>query len=223
MISAKLILYVSIGTVAMLIPILLQSAWQKLRLWKSVLLAVILTVTGTIGTYILFFIENHWIGGTSFYGAVFFVPVAFLAVAKVLKESYPCVMDLCAPAECAMLVIMKIQCLLSGCCGGRILFGETRFPSQLAELLNALLIMVVLLLMARKKPGRGDLYPMYMVIYGCSRFVLNLLREKQDVFCMGLPAGNFWSVIAVACGIAWLLYYRRKQANNEDNAEIKQH
>ena len=211
----KLLIYLSIGTTVMLFPVLLQSRWQKLKLWKSLLLTPVLTAAGTVGTMILFFIENHWIGGTSFYGAVFFVPVVFLGVAKLLREPYRKIMDLCAPAECAMLVVMKIQCLISGCCHGRTLCELSsgtalRFPSQWAELINALVIMFVLLLLAKKKPCRGDLFPMYMVIYGCSRFVLNLLRADLSVFLIGLPAGNFWSVVSVLIGGIWLYRLRKK-------------
>ena len=211
MIYAKLALYVSIGMAAMLIPILIQSRWQNMKNSKGFVVALSGTVAGTIGTMILYWIENHRFGGTSFYGAVFAVPVIMLIVSRRLQEPYERIMDLCAPAASTMLCVMKVQCFLGGCCKGRFLSDEIRFPSQLAEFVNGLVIMLVLLAMAKKKPGHGDLYPLYLVIYGCSRFVLNLLRETKGTFLLGMPAGNFWSVIAVAWGVFWLYRIRKNK------------
>ena len=117
MISAKSLTYLSIGTCAMLLPILIMAIWYKVKIWKGIVVAVVITVAGTIGAYILFYIENHWIGGASFYGAVFIMPIAFLLVPKLLRMPYCEIMDLCAPAGCVMLMIMKSQCFLQGCCG----------------------------------------------------------------------------------------------------------
>lgn len=220
MISLNLIIYVSIGTVAMMLPILLQGYWYGIKWWKRVLLALSLTVTGTVGTYLLFFIENGWIGGTSFYGAVFFVPCLFVLAAKCLSLDYRWMTDLSAPAECIMLVVMKVQCLIHGCCGGRTIClangTEFVFPSQTVELINALVIAVILILMSRKEKHRGKLYPWYMVIYGVSRFALNLLRGGTKPFALGLPAGNVWSLVAIITGALWLLVISRRKTKQGD-------
>ena len=217
MISLKLIVYLSIGTVFMFIPVIIQSIWYKFNLFKAALVTVILTVVGTIGTYILFFIENHWIGGTSFYGAVFFTPIAFIIVALLLRTPYGVLVDLCAPAECVMLSIMKVQCLLSGCCAGReiLVAGDriVRFPSQIAEMINAILLLVLLMILARRTRFKGLLYPIYMIAYGASRFILNFLRESNSNFALGMSAGHFWSILSVFVGISWLLIIKSKIRN----------
>lgn len=206
------------GTAAMLIPILIQSVWYKIKLWKSVPIAVLLTATGTFGTYIWYFIENRSLGGISFYGAVFTVPLLFLLIAFLLREPFGRLTDLCAPAECVMLMIMKFQCLLSGCCGGRVLYTTAdgiavRFPSQIVELVNAFVIALVLMFLAYKKPKRGDLYPLYMLIYGITRFVLNLFREAQSDFFLGMSPGNVWSLLAIATGTVWLIILKKRATN----------
>ena len=216
MISMKLLIYLAIGTTAMLIPIMIQVLWNKIRVYKGFLLAIALTITGTLGTYLLYFIENHWIGGTSFYGAVFLVPIVFLAFPRVFGIPYGILLDICAPAECVMLAIMKVQCLLSGCCGGRALYvnavGETMyFPSQAIELINALLICVILLFIAHGKKNREENYPLYMVIYGTTRLILNSFRENQSAFLFGLPPGHIWSIVSVLAGSIWLLVRLRKK------------
>lgn len=202
----------------MLVPIAIQTQWYRIKLWKVLPTAVILTIVGTFGTYIWFFIENHWIGGTSFYGAVFVVPVIFSGVAKLLHIPYAELMDICAPAECAMLMVMKIQCQISGCCGGKPIFtfadgSVFYFPSQIAEFVNAFVILIVLMILSRDPKQQGTLYPWYMMIYGITRFVLNHLREKSSTFALGLTAGAFWSIWSVVLGFLWLRMinkYRQK-------------
>ena len=106
----------------MMIPMFFQARKYEIKLWKIVPIAFVLTIVGTLGTYLWFLLENlHW-GGRSFYGAVFLVPIAFLLVALIVRIPYGQLMDLCAPAECIMLSIMKVQCLMEGCCAGRVLF-----------------------------------------------------------------------------------------------------
>ena len=206
--TTKTVIALSMGTLAMLILILINAIKYKIKIWKSVPIAVILTVTGTIGTYIWFFVEASWFGGRSYYGAVFLVPLAFVYLAKLMKIPYGELMDLCAPAECVMLAIMKYQCLVDGCCGGRLLYvleeKEIYFPSQIIELVNALILVVVLMLMTLGNKCRGKIYPWYLVIYGTTRFFLNLFRADLSPLLLGLPAGNLWSLLSIFIGIMWL-------------------
>ncbi len=215
MISLRLILFLAIGTVLMTIPILMQMKWYGLKLWKSIVISVLLTIIGTVGTYLMYFIETGIVGGISFFGAVFFVPIIFVIVSLIVHIPYTILMDLCAPAECVMLCIMKIQCAVCGCCDGRILFTTAegvavRFPSQIVELFNALVIAFILLYLSHKPNKKGSIYWWYMIIYGCSRFVLNLLRETTPVF-LGLANGSLWSLLSIAVGIFILLILKRKQ------------
>ena len=217
MISLSLAIALLIGTVLMAVPVLLQSRWYHVAVWKALVSTVFLTIAGTAGTYALFFVENQRLGGISFYGAVFLVPILFILVAWLLRLPYGTLMDLCAPAECVMLAFMKTQCMMTGCCGGKVI-GTTAagnpivFPSQIAELINGLLLAAILMFLGHRRPNRKDLYPLYMVLYGCTRFVLNFLREQQSDFFLGMSPGNVWSIVSVLAGGAWLwiLYYREK-------------
>lgn len=217
MISLRLVVILLIGTVAMLIPMLIQASMYKMSFWKILIIAFILTITGTVGTRILFWIENGWYGGQSFYGAVFFVPVAFIVFAKLIKIPYGQLMDICGPAECVMLVIMKTQCLKDGCCSGTQLYQNIYgnyvfFPSQLVELINALVLAVVLLLLARADKRRGTIYAWYLLLYGSTRFVLNFFRAENTPVLIGLPYGGLWSVCAIIAGCVVL--FKRKKARS---------
>ena len=50
----------------------------------------------------------------------------------------------------------------------------------------------------------GKLYCWYMIIYGCIRFGLNLLREHPKQSERFLPIGNIWSIVAVIIGVLWI-------------------
>lgn len=205
----------------MLLPMLLMSKWYAITKWKTVLAALCLTVCGVLGTYLWFWVETggRW-SGRSFYGAVFLVPVMFLAVAPMLRMTYARLMDLCAPAECIMLVLMKVLCLLDGCCGGMLLYTtengtEIYFPSQMVELVNAAVLCGVLLWLSRKEKHRGLIYPWYLLLYGATRFVLNFFRAESN---LKLTNGGIWSLLAIAIGGCFLLICncRRKKKEQED-------
>lgn len=207
--TIKTIIALSAGTGAMLILILILMMVYRVKLWKGLPVAIALTFTGTIGTYIWFFVESSFFGGRSYYGAVFLVPIAFIYLAKLMRIPYGELMDFCAPAECVMLAIMKYQCLVDGCCTGRVMLkiaedGSVVFPSQMVELVNALLIMAVLMGMAAFKKNRGKVYPWYLIIYGGTRFILNFFRADISPLLIGLPAGNLWSLLAIFIGVLWI-------------------
>ena len=142
-----------------------------------------------------------------------------------MRIPYGYLMDFCAPAECVMLALMKYQCLVDGCCSGRVMLeiamdGSVVFPSQIVELINALLLMAVLMGMAFFKKWRGKIYPWYLVIYGSTRFILNFFRADIEPLLLGLPAGNLWSLLSIFIGILWLIDRKivivKKQSSKEN-------
>ena len=209
----KLWLFLVIGTVLMTVPIVWIGRVYKQPVWKLLAATILLTVSGTAGTILMAYIEQGVIGGISFYGAVFMVPVAFAIVAFLLWIPYGKLLDLCAIGECVMLALMRVNCLISRCCTGRVLCvlesGKTlRFPNQMVELVVGLLLASVLIYWVYHKPHRqGSLYAWYMVLYGSIRFALNFMREEWAVWdpSKRFPMATIWSVVAVAIGIAWIL------------------
>jgi len=205
---------IGLGALAMWLTMLARKKqFPQVAIWKMTLLTAWLTVTGVAGTMILAYIEMGEFGGTSFYGAVLLVPILIMP-AMLMKISYLDILNLCAPAECAMLVVMRFDCLDKGCCFGRYLprIGF-QFPSQIAEMIVGTAVMTALIWMHRKN-RQTLLYPWYMILYGILRFILNGFRYGgTDPWILGLSQGHFWSLISVAIGAAWLLLERfRKPA-----------
>ena len=193
------------GVVAMIAMMCFTGRYYQLPVWKRILLGLASTGAGLLGTKILSWIESGNFNGRSFFGVVFFAPIMLMLFAWIIRMKIPDMLDMCAPAECLILAFMKVNCIISDCCIGMVLYQtkygkDIRFPSQIVECLTAVLLMVVLMFMLIKKIGRGKLYAWYMILYGIVRFALNLLRETKP-FVWILPAGNFWSLISIIIGV----------------------
>ena len=165
---------------------------------------------------LLYFIENGEWYGVSFYGAILFIPVLFLPAAKIFHERYGALMDLCAPAICIMLAIMKCSCMISGCCRGRLLFSDGNgggfvFPSRIVEIVVIIGIMLLLMVFEKDEDNQTKIYPMLMMMYGGTRFFLNFFRAELSPFVWIIPPGHFWSIISVICG--YLVLRRIKNKN----------
>ena len=210
--SLQRIAVICCGMFAMMILMLLQQKkYPSVQKWKMVILSVLLTITGVLGTMIMYFIETGRFGGTSFFGAVLLVPILMLP-AVLLKVPYKTILDLCAPAECLMLAIMKIDCLINKCCEGRYLPSlKIVFPSQIVESIMGLVVMAALISIGNKNK-KTHLYAHYLIIYGASRFALNWFRFGLKPFLLGLPNGNFWGLVSVMIGLVWLALAKHKKA-----------
>ena len=213
----------ALGTIVMLLIMLICRKWIAIGKLKIPLFAVLLTACGFASVKIMFFIENREWSGLSFFGAIFFVPLFLFLVAFIIREPLKKLMDLSAPSICGMLAIMKLECIRSGCCGGRLLYSYYKdgaingvyFPSQIVEFVNALAVMVILMLFMRKSKYQGKIYPLFMIIYGGTRFLWNLFRQTEP-FIWIMPAGNFWSLISIMLGCAWLIVLNHIGERNED-------
>lgn len=221
--TPKLLFFLAIGTVLMGVPICFAAKKIGVHSWKACIATVLLTVSGAAGTFLMYYIENGKIGGLSFYGAVFLVPVVFAIISPILRVPYGKITDLCAIGECLMLALMKVHCVLGGCCLGRVLYTTAdgtcvRFPSREVEMIVALILFAVLLCWTLKKRHCGQLYARYLILYGITRFVLNIFREAWVTKEMLLPFGNIWSLVAMGIGVVWLyIVGKRRESNTEVN------
>jgi len=206
------------GTLAMFVLMLLRrKSYPQIKNWQFGVVSILLTISGVIGAMLMHFIESGTFSGTSFFGAILFVPVIMLP-ALLIKIPYGTLMDLCAPAESLMLAFMKVDCLVAGCCIGKYLPNlGFQFPSQLIEMVVTIIIMAVLIKIEKNPKNKNTIYAWYLILYGVTRFILNWFRYGVKPFVWVLPAGNFWSLVAIAVGIVWLLIVKRIKCAKKDN------
>lgn len=213
--SPERISIIAIGMLAMiLLMILRRKTYPGVPIWKMVVLGVLLTVTGVAGTMLMYFIENGRFGGTSFFGAILFVPLLMIP-AKLLRIKYKTILDLCAPSEALMLAVMKLDCFANDCCVGKYLprLGF-QFPSQIVEMFASLGVMSVLLWMERRHQ-RTHLYARYLLLYGAVRFALNWFRYGTKPWLWILPSGIVWSIVSMVIGGLWLAAASKRHVREE--------
>lgn len=166
---------------------------------------------------------NH--GGMSFHGGLIGALVAGIVAAKLTKIPYLTLADLgCIGApiglffgRCANFINGELWGAPTDVAWGVVFGGSAgtmpRHPSQLYEaLLEGVILFAVLYLLSRKQPPRrrGTFLGLFLIMYGCFRFVIEFVREPdvQLGYLWGgwLTMGQLLSVPLILVGIGVLVY-----------------
>ncbi len=213
----KRLLFISLGTAAALLLSLLRRKKYGVGLLKSILLTFLFMTMAVVGALGMGILEGGNVGNISLYGSIFIIPVSITIYSLIAKENTYKMLDYFVPQICAGLAPVKLMCLSAGCCYGMKLFEKAdgtvvRFPSQIVELITSLLIMLLFLYFEKKDIFTHKHYPVFFIVYGASRLILNSLRGGTTPFVWFLPAGHFWSIVAIVIGFMWLIL---EQADDE--------
>jgi phosphatidylglycerol:prolipoprotein diacylglycerol transferase len=169
--------------------------------------------------------------GGVFYGGL----LAALGVAIVLVRRYQLriwtTADLFAPGIALGHVIGRLGCLMAGCCYGTptnvpwaITFtnplaasnvgtplGVPLHPTQLYDAGAELMIMVILLATERRgRPFEGRTFWLYMLLYGISRYVVEMFRGDERGTMFGVSTSQFVSLLVVPLAVFMLVRLRRR-------------
>ena len=211
-----------IGMVLMAILVFVRRKRYAMPVWKVLVFTLLLSVTGVAGVRLLAILENFKAliqgdiaGGMSFFGAVLLIPILMPVLAKPLGLGFAQTNDLCAPCIAGMVGCERINCFLSGCCGGRPLhLGTLEFTprTQIIEsVLDFLLMAFLMVWFRRDKEGKqeGTGYPLFLIGYCGYRFILEFLRDT-DKFLRVFSRGQVYCLIGLAAA-GWYLYNRKKK------------
>ncbi len=157
-------------------------------------------------------------GGMVFYGGLIGGALAVLAYVLIRRLPAPVIADGAALTVPLGSGIGRLGCFLNGCCAGRptsAFFGLTFpggagpvVPTQLIDSAANLLIFAALLHFAvRHRLRPGLLWWAFLVLYGVSRFLVEMLRTNPPL-ALGLTQAQWLSiptVLAGAASIAWML------------------
>ena len=180
--------------------------------------------------YVLFWIESsftRWGSHNIVRGYIWF-PLIGLVLAKLLKLRPRTVVDYIAPGCSLSQGIAHLGCSFAGCCYGfpaekgiwNPQFDAILFPNQILEALAALLVFAVCALYAKKRKydSDGRVYPLFLILFGVTRFFLEFLRDNQKVF------GNV-SILALHCvlmvvvGAVWLIIRQLRDRKVSEHKE----
>lgn len=195
---------------------------KKLNLnwYSTILFSILHTIWGVLCVKTFAFAESGFdisaAGNMSLFGGVFFMPLFYWAMSKILHLKTGDVFDLCT--NCMLFTVMcaRINCIITGCCKGNLIFNTgLRWPTREAEVI----FYIVLILIIRKKikSGRtnGGIYPYYMISYGIFRFVMEWLRFHSGT-SMIHPA-HIWSLISLCLGFSIDAEMQNKRKGGDNN------
>ena len=124
----------------------------------ALLLSFFFTVLSLAATMLLAALESLLAGNTPNIGAVsvmgvyLFAPFGVLAAAKVCKWKKEDAFDLYTLYALPSLFLMRINCLISGCCIGRLIGSSgLRWPTREAEM-GLYVVLFIILLLREKEP-----------------------------------------------------------------------
>lgn len=183
-------------------------------------IAVCHTLFGVLTVKAFAFLETGFdaqsLGNMSLFGGVFFMPLFYLAVAKLARRPVAEVFDVFVIPLVGTLLFARVNCILSGCCLGN-LIGDTgmRWPTREAEIVFYLVFISLVAPRILKGERRGEMYPLYLVGYGAFRFVVEFFRYSSAALGP-FHISHLWAFVALGLGASILMEIR---SDNEKNGK----
>lgn len=191
--------FLMMGAFAMLVLMLLRRRKYCLSIAQATIYTLLLLITGIVGAKLLYFFECGMasFSGMSFFGAVYLVALVMPWIGILFRMKPYDSLDACAPCVAAIIGFQRFGCFCAGCCGG-IPIGNsgTVWPTQIIEGFGDMLILYLLLFVEKKASTRGKSYPIFLICYGCMRFVIEFIRATSKDW-LGLSHGQWFSIAGV--------------------------
>ncbi|MBQ7378446.1 MAG: prolipoprotein diacylglyceryl transferase [Clostridia bacterium] len=217
-------LMLAVGTIGMFVCLMQRRKRFSLSWIQSALFTLVLTIVGIAGTKLLHVLENleHTLkngltlGGFSFFGAVFLIPLVMPLAGKMFRLSSTQTMDISGPCVAIMIGCMRVGCFFQGCCGGwEANIGNVCFqwPTQAIESICDFIILAFLLRREGRNVNNACLYPWFMILYGVVRFFVEFLRDTPKNWLL-FSQGQWYSAAAILVGVLWIIIQKRKGQSN---------
>ena len=146
---------------------------------------------------------------------------------RIKKEDFFSYFDVVMPGVAAAQGFGRLGCFFAGCCYGKetdsafhIVFTHSDFapngvpliPTQLMSSAGDFLIAAVLILISGKKPSKGRVGALYLILYGIGRFVIEFFRGDLRGSVGALSTSQFISLGIVAAGVIMFILLPRINA-----------
>jgi phosphatidylglycerol:prolipoprotein diacylglycerol transferase len=164
-------------------------------------------------------ILNPQLGGRTIIGGILcgWLAVEFTKWRLGIRRSTGDMFALALPAGEA---VGRFGCLLNGCCYGTTTsvtwaiyqHGAWRHPAQIYSAIAAIVVFIALLAAQHRVRREGDLFRLYLVLYGASRFAIEFFRDRHLAFA-GLSLAQLTCIeVAIAGGIGlWLVQQQSRK------------
>lgn len=169
-----------------------------------------------LGAKLLYIVENPaavleyglTFRGFSLFGAIFIQPLAVWIIARLFRKNYGEVASFLIIPFLIMLGFYRVDCFISGCCGGIAISGFV-VPTQWIEACFVWMLAAIFIYLTHARDWRdGRLFDAFFAIYGLFRFVLEFFRVRDNLFSL-FALSHIWAFLSLVLGI--LLILRRKR------------
>lgn len=149
-------------------------------------------------------------GNMSLFGGVFFMPVLYLVLSKLLHRPVQEVFDIFTICMLFTLMCARINCLTAGCCTGKQIPGTViHWPTREMEIIFYLVCLVIFGRHIWKAKINGKIYPEYMMAYGVFRFIIEWFRTTDSPYLF--HKAHIWAVLSFCLGLAAYLELQTKE------------
>ncbi len=206
-----LVSLLTIATILSFVWLLVQKR-TVFQWWQALLLALCHTVFG-VGCVKIFAVMETLdfsnVGNMSLFGGLFFMPVFYWLLSKLMKKTFGEIADVMALSMIVTLLCARINCIHAGCCYGWFISGleGVRWPTRELEILFYLILLAVLIPRILKRESPGTIYPLYMAAYGAFRFLVEFFRASESLSVFHIA--HLWAGIAFALGLS--IYFEMKK------------
>lgn len=165
---------------------------RGLPAWKAFTMVILVYAISMLWMFFQCWVENGfqgW-GGNNIVRTFVWVPVAAWPVSKLLKIEWKRSCDFLAPCV-PMIQVNHWGCIFAGCCHGypcswgvyNPILDTNTFPVQFLEALVALIVVIIVCKYEKKQNYEPDglAYPLMLMLFGYSRFLLEFLRDNPKV------------------------------------------
>lgn len=193
----------------------------KLPMKKAIPFTFIVDILCLIWMFLLFWVESGFksFGGNNIVRIFIWVPIFAWPLCKWMKLDFNTMCDYAAPTSCISQGIGHLGCIFGGCCHGfpwehgvynHILHYKT-FPIQPIEALVAISIALFICLKQKKQNYKvtGEYYPLMLILFGYSRFLLEFARDNEKLF-LGISNLAIHALIMGIVGTIWLIVRQEK-------------
>lgn len=186
------------------------------------------------------FIEDplSFLSGSGFvvYGGIIGGAITIYGFCRMKKIDLLSYLDLMIPSVALAQAFGRIGCFLAGCCYGRetnscigVVFTHSDFapngvkllPTQLIMSAGDLVIMCVLLFYAGKRPQKGRVSALYLMLYSAGRFVVEFLRNDDRGNVGGLSTSQFIAIFILIFGVISYFVILPKMEKKRENIDGK--
>lgn len=218
---------VLIGSFILFCMLLMRRKKYGVSLRKMVALHIVMTILTTLGANLGSFLGGMSFLGLRLYGILILDTIAMFALAKLFDIKIGNLGDYMASSIIAVCCIVKLPCIIDGCCYGKELFvnaagNAVRFPSQIVEFSIWAILTVWLLFIEQKGRHKNLIWSIASVWFGIFRFLVDFMRGNPNELrlkILGLTGGRFWSLFIVVMGCVFLVYSLRKYYTRKASAK----